>query len=366
MDYKALSEKLRERGGRLVNKTVAMGFDGFVDTIAHVIRSKESNNTPHWMAEARELGHYILERSGKNFSLELDEVTTKVGGNMPIMASALGQFGISVNCVGAFGYPGVHTIFHAMPAACQLHSFSEPGITTAVEFKDGKMILGRMGGLNSAGWETIKERIGMPVLKEVFEYSDLIGILNWSELDKGTDIWEGFLTDIAPKDIESKRQIIFFDLSDCTKRSQPDILKALALLKTFGKKYKVVLGLNHNEGQMIDSVLNAGSQPWNSLEDLGKRLFDELDVDLLLLHSAQQALVCSREGTSCEKSFAVEHPLISTGAGDNFNAGFCLGLLLELHTHEALLLAHATANQYVQKGKSPDFKDLISFFEKFE
>src|SRR5882672_1756121 len=77
----------------LPEKKVTLGFDAFTDTILKVIRSKDDHHTTAYFKSISEFGEYIIRKGEKNFSLELEEVTTKLGGNMPIMANALAPFG---------------------------------------------------------------------------------------------------------------------------------------------------------------------------------------------------------------------------------------------------------------------------------
>ena len=50
--------------------------------------------------------------------------------------------------------------------------------------------------------------------------------------------------------------------------------------------------------------------------------------------------------------FFVSDPKISTGAGDNFNAGFCAAQLLELDLESSVILANAVSGYYVRTGTS--------------
>ena len=43
------------------------------------------------------------------------------------------------------------------------------------------------------------------------------------------------------------------------------------------------------------------------------------------------------------------NPRLTTGAGDNFNAGFCLGQLLGLSPQQCLITGTGTSGFYVQK-----------------
>ena len=84
------------------------GFDGFVDTVVKVIKSKPEQKPFVLFNWVKEFGNYILEKEGTSFSLELEEISSRRGGNMPITANALGRLGIRVNCIGALGYPQIH------------------------------------------------------------------------------------------------------------------------------------------------------------------------------------------------------------------------------------------------------------------
>ena len=54
-----------------------------------------------------------------------------------------------------------------------------------------------------------------------------------------------------------------------------------------------------------------------------------------------------------------------TSAGDNFNAGFMLGLLLGLTPDQALLTGMSTSGFYVRNAHSPNFKELYTFMKNW-
>ena len=98
-----------------------MGFDGFVDTIVRVIRTSDWPGVYNYFQDISEFGHYIIDKQGKSCSLELDEQLVKIGGNMPITANALGNLGVHINCIGAMGYPKLHSVFHQISSNCKLY-----------------------------------------------------------------------------------------------------------------------------------------------------------------------------------------------------------------------------------------------------
>ena len=346
----------------LKGKKITAGFDGFIDTIVKIIKEKEEHKEASVFPTIKQFGEYILEKQGASFSLELETQTVKLGGNMPIMANALGRFGISVNCIGTLGYPQVHPVLKNISSNCNLYSFAEPGTSTAHEFNDGKMLIAQMGAVNTSGWDKIVEVIGVDTLIRLYSESQLMCILNWSEIDVSTDIWKGMLKHILPSYKVNQKQVAFFDLSDCSKRSSDAIMEALNLLNGFSKYTNVILSLNRNEAGIIYRTLfnkNAGE----TLADTGTELFKKMSLHTLLIHSSKEVIAINKEQLVAMKTFFTPKPKMSTGAGDNFNAGFCAGLLLELDPELAVVLANAFSGFYVRTGVSAEAKDIIEFLQ---
>lgn len=346
----------------LAKKKIAIGFDGFVDSIVRVVKSKDGG-LREFIPEMGGFGAYIIAQKGHNFFVELDEVVTKSGGNMPNFANALAQFGCNISCVGALGYPSIHPAFKTLPANCTLYGYANPGITTALEFNDGKILMSQIGSLNLATWDTVNERVGQSILSNIFSGCDLIGVLNWGELDNATSLWRGLLENIlANTTIPEKKPIVFFDLCDCSKRTHTAIAEVLDVIAAHAKYFKVVLSLNGHEARVVGSVLG-GSAANGSLEDIGASIYKGRAADMVLVHQASEAMLWHEGQLFKRKSFFTTQPKISTGAGDNFNAGFCAGLLMELDPHACLLLAHATSACYLQSGVSPLPETLARFIK---
>jgi sugar/nucleoside kinase (ribokinase family) len=61
----------------------------------------------------------------------------------------------------------------------------------------------------------------------------------------------------------------------------------------------------------------------------------------------------------------VAKPLITTGAGDHFNSGFCLGKLLGLGNRMSLLTGVATSGYYVRTAHSPTVEELVGMLRNW-
>jgi hypothetical protein len=355
---------IRDHAHSLADKTITLGFDGFIDSVVKVIRNKDNEGATSYFESSQAFGKYIVEKGEKNFSLEAEEITTKLGGNMPIMANALSQTGLSVSCIGSLGYPDIHPVFQQMATNCRLYSFANPGVSKVIEFAKGKIMLAEMEALNRITWEFIRDRIGIDVFRERFSKSDLIALLNWSELDNSTEVWRGLLRDVLPGLRQGKRPVGFFDLSDCSKRTDERIQEAIGLIKDFSSYWDVVLSLNMNEASIIHSVLTR--KKWNEdhIEQMCDDIFNQLQIDTVVIHYAKQSVARNREGLHKRSSFFIKTPAILCGSGDNFNAGFCMGRLLGFETGTSLVLGHATSNLYMQSAQSPTAAQIMEFLSE--
>jgi len=340
----------------LNGKRAVLGFDGFVDTVARAIRLK--SDVTQYFDTMAEFGRYAQEKSGMNFSLELEERMVKLGGNMPIMAQAMANMGTNIVAMGSMGYPELHRVFRPMAAYIELASFADPGLSTAIEFNDGKMLLAQMGALNHVDWSIVKERIGLEAIRRIFAGADLYAILNWSELDHATSIWKGILSDVLKGKNFAQKPIGFFDLSDCSRREPKAIQEALSLLKEFKQYWNVTLSLNQNEARVVYAALTGKDGREIPLEKVGLALYQELDATIII-HYSKQALAWSSSGFVSATSETLHTPMLSTGAGDNFNAGICTGMLMGLSTGECLTLGHAVARHYMTTGISPTISNLL-------
>ncbi len=359
----SLLNALKNAESILTGKHVIAGFDGFTDTIARIIRKKRSGKPSAYFTSIKEFGEYITDKHSASFSLEIEETSKKPGGNMPIMSHTLGTLGIKVDCIGAFGYPRPHDIFKTLSPNCMLNSFAEPGSSTAFEFRDGKMFLAQMGDLNSTGWNEIINKIGADKLKTIILESDLVCLLNWSEIDASTNIWKGLLKDIFPSLHANKNPYLFIDLSDCSKRSKEALSEALQLINELGKHGRVILSLNKNEAGIISSQVSPKKR-FNDLLNQGEKIFASMNLHTLLIHSARETIAFRGKEQVRIPTFYTPKPFISTGAGDNFNAGFCAAQLLELNLITALVFANATAGLYIRSGIPPRISDIKTFLEK--
>ena len=349
---------------KINNKNIkaVMGLDGFVDQILHVVKTRTDANNYVRMETLKEFGEFICKAAGLSANIEFIPLKNKLGGNGPIMSNALSTYNLDVTYIGAVGEDSINPVFNEMSKKSTVLNISNPGLTDAVEFLDGKLMIGKRECLKDVNWDKLKEKVGVKKLISLFSDAKLVGLENWTMLPYMTEIWNGLINEIIPNINDNSDKYIFFDLADPENRLKDDILEALSVIKQFSSKFKVILGLNEKEAYEIGEVLNISS-PSNkpNLDILVKSIAKRIDIYCLVVHPIKEAYAVCNDKLYHTIGPYEPNPKLTTGAGDNFNAGFCFGQILGLSVQLSLVLGTATSGYYVRNSKSPNLENIIDF-----
>jgi sugar/nucleoside kinase (ribokinase family) len=359
---------LAKAGNELKTKRALLGFDGFVDEIVRIVDKRYSLSEHSLIPTISQFAARLSQAAGKSTNIELVVQKMKLGGNGPIMANAMATFGAQVTYIGNLGYPTIHPVFAELATCAQVISIANPGHTDALEFDDGKLMLGKIETLNDITWENLMQRVGEEKFMQLLANSHLVGLVNWTMIPFMAEIWKNMLQRLCPHlPAASKNHFIFFDLADPAKRLAEDIRAALALIAKFQSHFQVILGTNEKEGFEIADVLGI-KQPDNQPEammSMAAEIRAKLGVHNVVIHPVQYAVAASVNEVKLVEGPWDPKPLISTGAGDHFNAGFCLGRLLGLSLEMSLLTGVTTSGFYVRTAQSPRVEDLIRFLHEW-
>jgi hypothetical protein len=283
----------------------------------------------------------------------------KAGGNGPLMAMAAAGMGAQVTCIGMLGYPDLHPVFKPLKDICaRVVSVGIPGHTDALEFDDGKLMLGKLHTIKDMNWANLLSRVGEAALRDLLFNSDMTACTNWTMLTEMGEILDNIIR-MAPQGAKAK---FFFDLADPEKRSHADLEKVLSQMSALAAKTGVILGLNQREAEQVSDVLGLKEKPEES--PLGnaaaaRRIRERLGLHGVVVHAVRSAgaavggLSAGIEGPYCPK------PKLSTGAGDHFNGGFCAGVMADLPVEQALYSGVGASGWYVRNAKSPKLDDVV-------
>lgn len=371
MQHSKLSSQIKDLSTVLAHQDsqrfcISVGFDGFIDEIITVVNKRISASDYQPIDRIDQFGARISRSAGLSTNIELLPNQVKIGGNGPIMTNALCALEQQVSYVGALGYPEIKPIFSDLVTKChEVISLTEPAHTDALEFNDGKIMLGKMVSLDSITWENLIKSCTQEKLVRFFTQADLVATVNWTMLPYMNELWQHlleFLLEISP----SSKPYFFVDLADPEKRSSDDLRLACQYLQDFTQYYQVVLGMNRKEASEVAQVLGlqlSGDLMQVSLEEITAAVRSALGIDVVVVHANDTAAVADKTQCVAVPGPYTPRPKLTTGAGDNFNAGFCLGLLLKLALPDTIILAQACSGFYVRAGHSPSFQQLLDFLE---
>lgn len=340
-----------------------VGFDGFVDEICDVVDKRTSGNAYTRIETIKQYGERISRATGLSTNLELVPKVIKLGGNGPIMANALNAQGISIDYIGALGDPVVHPVFADLAERVQVYSIANPAHTDALEFQDGKVMMGKLESLKDINWARLVDYIPIPKLIDLFKHANLIASLNWTMLPYLTDVWQHLINEVLAKIDYAVPPLMFFDIADPEKRCVSEIVTALDTIQEFNKTCRAILGLNRKEANQIAQALHLPiDQPEQaSLAEITQAIAQKLRIYGVVVHpSDKAACVITDEYHEVLGPYTTQ-PRLTTGAGDNFNAGFCFGQLLGCSPAESLVIGCGISGFYVRQGYSPSRPELADF-----
>lgn len=342
---------------------VFVGFDGFIDEIIHVVDIRFSSDSYKRIPTIQAYADRIAHGSGMSTNIELVSQQIKMGGNGPILANALLNYSVSVSYMGSVGFPDLDPTFQALDRCNEIICLSPPAATDALEFNDGKIITSKLTSLNAVTWENIRNLCSLPQLITLFEECNYLVFSNWSMIVGMNPIWDGFLKTVAPNIIASGKTV-FFDLADPEKRTTEDLQLALTHIMNFTKSgFRVTLSMNLKEACEISVALGKTIADYQTADpkEILNFLSDRLGISCLVIHLVDGAC-CHYNSSYYEVSGPYcKEPKLTTGAGDNFNAGFLYGMMQNFSITDCLYLGCAASGYYVRYAKSPVIQELKDF-----
>jgi len=362
MDAARLSEYLIQNQSRITDFRTVTGFDGFVDEMIRPVEERESLDVYRPVESISRFGELILQAAGKSSLREIVVTDMHPGGCAVNMGDGLAALGTGVETYATVGDP-IHPAFSAYAERARVISWGrEPGRTLAYEFADGKLMFSSVTQLADFNVDLVKGFLKQGSFQKSCAKADLIALTDWSMYPHMTGVWR-LLQEQVFKAL-NRRSWLFVDLVDPSSRSESDIRDMLDALKGFTESTRVVLGLNQNEASLLARV--CGDIPLdNAVEETALRqaadLRKRLGLEQVVTHAHAFAVCADSAGSVHADGPYCASPRKSTGAGDRFNAGYALGLMLELPPEDCLMIGCASSGYFVRYAESGSLRDLTAF-----
>jgi len=366
-----------EEAGDLTDRASTLaGFDAFIDRIIDVVdrRSAPGEEGYTRIATIDAFGRRVSQAAGRSGNFELVVTREKTGGNAALLAGALASMGAGVAYLGAVGAADgdatVHPVFADFARSCrECVALGAPGQTDALEFDDGKIMLGKPAPLDRLTWDRLRERAGgVEGLQRRCAQAHALAFGNWTMHRALDDIWRRFASEVLAGVPEERRpRMVFVDLADPSRRDDDEIARGMEALGELHRAAPVTLGVNLAEAQRVGGIVGAtvdlpreGAPEAEAIIDAAAALRETLGFRCVVVHGQRRSGGATPDERAAFDAPFTPNPVISTGAGDHFNAGFVLASGLDLPLEQRLACASASAGHYVRTAASPTRDDLLA------
>lgn len=314
------------------------------------------------------LDRIVQIRDLDHFKKNVKEIYQHKGGSYPHSIQVNQRGGNAVNCASTLGHLGVKTYFIGRTDELgkvlleyYLHKQSNVdithvqtngrlGATTAIEIGEDRtnIMINDLDSCSPFGFNDLNDDD-----RTIMAKASLIGVFDWTLNTKGTDLASGVFDFAQNKNIPT-----YYDTADPASRKDeiPELFSKA--LQHPGLSY---LSVNENEIHQYTNQQMDSETRWPKIKEIAAQLKRQLHAELQV-HTATFSAVISDNTSHVMPTYKVT-PLRTTGAGDNWNAGNILGILLNLEPEERLLLANSTACFYITKKDSSQlsFDNLIDY-----
>ena len=347
---------------------VVTGFDGFVDEMISLVGERRSLDDFTPVPDIGAFGALVSAAAGHSSLREIVINDVHPGGCAVNLADGLASLGVGVDCFATLGEP-MHPAFRTIAEKCRgMHSWvCDPGRTLAFEFNDGKLMFSAVKQLAGFTPDAVRSALADGKYLAACRGADVIALTDWTLYPHMTAVWKMLQTEVFLK--LEHRPRFFIDLVDPSSRSAEDILDMASILRDFEPAGPVTLGLNGNEANILCRLhdlppVAADSAPEETLAQ-ASALRDILGISRVVIHWTRFAVSASAGGGVMQPGPYCANPKKSTGAGDRFNAGFCLGLAHHLDDADALVLGCAVAGFFVRNARSASHQELVAFLRQW-
>lgn len=343
---------------------ILLGCDGFVDETYEIVEVRRSHTDFTPMQRLKQFGELLVQRADGGVGVELVWKRRCEGGCGINTGRIAALLGVKPILPGLYGAPVIDSAFEPFQDNCELLSLGNPGLTIALEFSDGKVLMSDIGAVSNLTWEDIEQRLGPQKLKEIFTDLDILGLGYWALVAHFDDIFRGFM---AQCDNSKPPRRMFFDFSDIKRKSQEAFIESLNLIGSYNEKIPMTFSLNEHEVLELFSRIGVEKPPLEpaALLPALTQAREQIGFDELVVHTPEFAAASSaKEGEASARQERQEKVVRLAGAGDSFNGGYLCACLGELSLKQRLVIANAATAFFVTHGTGPTRPELIAQIEQ--
>jgi len=346
---------------------VVTGFDGFVDEIISVVAERKSLEHFEAVPDIAAFGAMVCAAAGQSSLREIVVKAVHPGGCAVNMGDGLAALGVPVDCFATLGEPAHPAFAETTSRFRSAHSWGrEPGRTLAFEFSDGKLMFSSVRQLAEFTAEDVSKRLDDGAYLAACREAPVIALTDWSLYPHMNGVWRMLQASVYAR--LEHRPHFFVDLVDPSTRSPADILAMVETLPGFEPHGAVTLGLNGNEANVLARLLGLaeGKPEMEDSRRLAGAMRGRIGISTVVIHQTRFAAGAGPDGSAMVPGPHCAKPLKSTGAGDRFNAGYCVGLLARGTIEDCLMLGCACSGFFVRQARSASRGELGEFLGRWK
>ncbi|MEG2022119.1 MAG: PfkB family carbohydrate kinase [Oscillospiraceae bacterium] len=323
-------------------KKILVGFDGSIDKIAHPVKEKKNDGSAVYFKTISDFSAYLSTTAHKSAEIEIDIKSIKLGGNAPIMANSIANLGNKVVCAATLGDIS-SPMYDEFKSNVEIINLGDVPECTAFEFDDGKLMFSNLLPLNKLTYQNILTVVSKEKLLRLLSDSDLIALVDWSNGDNMTQLWQNILETIKSTGHKPK---LFFDFADPYRRTQTEKQNVFAVIKAYTDVFETCLGMNLNEASHFANALGiAATQPEQYASEIAHKM-----QATVVIHTAEGTYAANDTVKAYARVDIIKNPKALTGAGDHFNAGFCHAFVHEKTLQECIEFGNRNANFFIKNA----------------
>jgi sugar/nucleoside kinase (ribokinase family) len=359
-----LADLLRARRPDIRGLEVVAGMDGFVDELIHVVEERRGLDGYDRVPTISRFAELLGAAAGRSSLREIVIKSVDAGGSAVNLGDGIAHLGVRLHYHGTLGDP-IHPAFADFSRVCASCSSwgVPPGLTLCLEFQDGKTMLSSMAQLADFTPALLAEGLAKGDFTRHVGAAGLVALTNWTLYPHMTECWRLLQDEVFSK--LAHRPWLFIDLVDPRSRSHADIRAMLDVLRGFGKGTRCILGGNLNEANVLCSLLGLPTvdEEGPAVQAQSEALRVALGLEEVAIHCIKGGAVAAADGSAWVEGPYTARPLKSTGAGDRYNAGYCLGRLLDLSPAQRCRLGAACSGFFVRNARSGSLEEIATLLD---
>jgi len=210
--------------------------------------------------------------------------------------------------------------------------------------------------------QNVKSDFQVKGIKEILERCKVISFTHWASFQDASNLWDRLRTNVI-KPLGRKDFEFIFYMGDTTKKWPSEIDEILDIISDFSYSGKVTLVLTDREASELWKMLYGDNIKLSSTGiNESQYIFNAINIDRLLVYSPDHCVTILSRGGSLEmRGRSLYSTNLTYKAQDYFNAGYILGLLLQLSTVHCTAIGLAVAGAYLRNEVIHDLNALVGY-----